>query len=132
MSGKAGSGKKHIEWLYVLLVIGALAVGGAAIFVLPQQSYSEAENRYLTKMPHVSAEGIFSGDMQRDLTEAASDQFPGRDQWMQIATTSQYLLYHREMNGVYLGEDHYLFDKVVDSDLSEKNYRTRYKEMVQH
>ena len=116
--------KKHIEWLYVLLVIGALALGGVAIFVLPQQSYSEAENRYLTKLPHISVEGILSGEVQRDLTEAANDQFPARDQWMQIATTSQYLLYHREMNGVYLGEDHYLFDKVVDSDLSENNYRT--------
>ena len=116
--------KKHIEWLYVLLVIGALAVGGAAIFVLPQQSYSEAENRYLTKLPHISVEGIFSGEVQRDLTEAASDQFPERDRWMQVATTSQYLLYHREINGVYVGKDHYLFDKIVDSDLSEKNYRT--------
>ena len=116
--------KKYIEWLYVLLVIGALALGGVAFFMLPQQSYSEAENRYLTKLPHVSVEGIFSGDMQRDLTEAASDQFPGRDQWMQIATTSQYLLYHREINGVYVGKDHYLFDKIVDSDLSEKNYQT--------
>ena len=116
--------KKHMEWLYVLLVIGALAAGGAAIFVLPQQSYSEAENRYLTKLPDISAEGILSGEVQRDLTEAASDQFPQRDQWMQIATTGQYLLYHREINGVYVGKDHYLFDKIVDSDLSEKNYRT--------
>ena len=124
MKRKAGFEKKHIEWLYVLLVIGALAVGGAAIFVLPQQSYSEAENRYLTKLPHISADGILSGEVQRDLTGAASDQFPGRDQWMQTATTSQYLLYHREINGVYVGKDHYLFDKIVDSDLSEKNYRT--------
>lgn len=116
--------KKHIEWLYVLLVIGALAVGGAAIFVLPQKGYSEKENRYLTKLPYISAEGILSGEVQRDLTEAANDQFPGRDRWMQAATTSQYLLYHREINGVYIGKDHYLFDKIVDSDLSEKNYRT--------
>lgn len=114
--------KKHMEWLYVLLVIGALAVGGAAIFVLPQQSYSEAENRYLTKLPHISREGILSGEVQRDLTEAASDQFPARDTWMQTATTSQYLLYHREINGIYVGKDHYLFDKLVDSDLSEKNF----------
>ena len=113
--------KKHIEWLYVLLVIGALAVGGTALFVLPQQSYSEAENRYLTKRPHISADGIFSGEVQRDLTAAASDQFPARDRWMQIATTSQYLLYHREINGVYVGKDHYLFDKTTDSELSKKN-----------
>ena len=119
--------KKHIEWLYVLLVIGALAVGGTALFVLPQQSYSEAENRYLTKRPHISADGIFSGEVQRDLTAAASDQFPARDRWMQIATTSQYLLYHREINGVYVGKDHYLFDKTTDSELSKKNYETNLK-----
>ena len=124
MKGKAESGKKHMEWLYVLLVIGALAVGGAAIFVLPQQLYSEAENRYLTKLPRISVDGILSGEVQRDLTEAASDQFPERDRWMQIATTSQYLIYHREINSVYVGKDHYLFDKIVDSDLSEKNYQT--------
>ena len=124
MKGKAESGKKHMEWLYVLLVIGALAVGGAAIFVLPQQSYSEAENRYLTKLPRISVDGILSGEVQRDLTEAVSDQFPERDRWMQIATTGQYLLFRREINGVYVGKERCLFDKIVDSDLSEKNYRT--------
>ena len=102
MSRSGNSGKRHLEWLYVLLVIGALAVGGVAIFVLPQQSYSEAENRYLTKLPHISREGILSGEVQRDLTAAASDQFPARDTWMQTATTSQYLLYHREFNCVYV------------------------------
>ena len=69
--------KKHIEWLYVLLVMGALAVGGAMIFVLPQQSYSEAENRYLTKLPHVSAEGILSGEVQRGARSRTEKQ-PGR------------------------------------------------------
>ena len=124
MRRKEGSGKTHIEWLYVLLVTGTLAAGGAAVFVLPQRAYSESENRYLTKLPHISAQGIRSGEVQRDLTEAASDQFPARDVWMQAATTGQYLLYHREINGVYIGKDHYLFDKITDSDLSEKNYRT--------
>ena len=127
MSRSGNSGKRHLEWLYVLLVIGALAVGGVAIFVLPQQSYSEAENRYLTKLPHISREGILSGEVQRDLTAAASDQFPARDTWMQTATTSQYLLYHREINGVYVGKDHYLVDKLVHSDLSEKNYEKNLK-----
>lgn len=123
MKIKSGFKKEHIKWLYVLLVILVLAAGGAAIFVLPQQSYSQSENRYLTKLPHISAEEILSGEVQRDLTEAASDQFPLRDWWLQAATTSQYLLYHREIGGVYVGKDHYLFDKVLDSDLSESNYR---------
>ena len=109
--------------LYICLVIGALAVGGICIFALPQQTYSAQENRYLTTRPQISVDGIFSGEVQTDLTNAANDQFPARDLWMKTATTSQYLLYHREINGVYIGENGYLFEKVVDSDLSEQNYR---------
>ena len=109
--------------LYICGVIGALAVGGICIFALPQQTYSAQENRYLTTRPQITADGIFSGEVQQDLTGAANDQFPGRDLWMRTATTSQYLLYHRELNGVYIGKDGYLFEKIVDSDLSEENYR---------
>lgn len=116
--------KKIMEWLYLLLVIGVLALGGISVFVLPQRTYSESENRYLVKVPHLSAEGVLSGEVQRDLTEAAGDQFPGREQWLQIAVAGQYLLYHREINGVYIGKDHYLFDKKLGGDLSVKNYRT--------
>lgn len=116
--------KDRRSGFYVLLVIGVLAVGGLAVFVLPQKSYSEMENRYLTILPQISVEGILSGEVQRDLTEMANDQFPMRDLWMKIATTGEYLLYRREVNGVYIGKDNYLFDKIVDSDLSQKNYET--------
>ena len=109
--------------LYICGVIGALAVGGICIFALPQQTYSAQENRYLTTRPQISVEGILSGEVQTNLTNAANDQFPVRDLWMETATTSQYLLYHREINGIYIGENGYLFEKVVDSDLSEQNYR---------
>lgn len=117
--------KKHNKrgLLYICPVIGALAIGGICIFALPQQTYSAQENRYLTVRPQISMDGIFSGEVQQGLTEASNDQFPGRDLWMQTATTSQYLLYHREINGVYIGKDGYLFDKIVDGDLSEQNYR---------
>ena len=116
--------KKHLQWLYVLIVVGTLAAGGVSVFALPQKTYSAAENRYLTKLPRITIDGILTGNVQRDLTEAASDQFPLRDQWMQVATTAQYLLYLRQINGVYVGKDGYLFEKVLDSDLSEKNYET--------
>lgn len=109
---------------YAGLVIGSLALGGLLLLVLPQSDYSPLENRYLTKRPAVTVDGIMSGEVQDALTEAASDQFPLRDGWMKLATTSQYLLYHREVNGVYIGQDGALFNKVVDSDLSGKNYRS--------
>ncbi len=109
--------------IYIAAVLGALAVGGICIFALPQQTYSAQENRYLTTRPQITMDGILSGQVQTDLTNAANDQFVGRDLWMETATTSQYLLYRREINGVYIGEDGYLFEKVLDSDLSLQNFQ---------
>jgi hypothetical protein len=43
---------------------------------------------------------------------------------MRISATGQYLLFHRELNGVYIGSDDALFAKVLDSDLSESNFET--------
>lgn len=120
---KERTGQERLARAYAALVIAALALGGVLLLVLPQKEYSPLENRYLTKRPDLTAEGVLSGEVQRDLTEAASDQFPLRDRWMQIATTGQYLLFHREVNGVYIGKEGALFNKVTDSDLSEKNYR---------
>lgn len=116
------NGGKCVHSLYAALLIGLLAAGGICICVLPQQTYAEEENRYLTTLPQIQLDGIFSGEVQRDLTEAANDQFPGRARWMQAATAVQYALYHRELNGVYIGADGHLFEKVLASDLSEKNY----------
>lgn len=117
------NGRDRLAFLYTGFVIGALSLGGVLLLVLPQQDYSALENRYLTKRPAITVDGIFSGEVQQALTEAASDQFPLRDQWMKAATTGQYLLFHREVNGVYIGQGGQLFNKVTDSDLSEKNYR---------
>lgn len=118
------SGQEILALVYVCLVIGALALGGVLLLILPQRDYSPSENRYLAKRPEITVEGIFSSEVQRALTESASDQFPQRDLWMKAATTGQFLLFHREVNGVYIGRDGTLFNKVVNSDLSEKNYRS--------
>ena len=65
------SGPERLARMYAGIVIGALALGGVLLLVLPQKKYSPSENRYLTKRPKITAEGIFSGEVQRDLTEAA-------------------------------------------------------------
>lgn len=120
---KGRSGPERLARMYAGLVIGALAFCGILLLVLPQKDYSPLENRFLAKRPEITGEGILSGEVQKGLTEAADDQFPLRSQWMKIAATGQFLLFHREVNGVYIGKDRTLFNKVTDSDLSEKNYR---------
>ncbi len=116
--------KHHVSALYVILVVGALAVCGICMFVLPQRTYSENENRYLTTFPKLSTESIQSGEAQQALTEAAADQFPMRDAWMKLSMGCKYLLCKREANGIYVGADGQLFEKKLDSDLSMDNYRT--------
>lgn len=121
-------GQKHHQpafpaRIYVGLIIGALSLGGILLLALPQKEYSPLENRYLAKRPEITADRILSGEAQRDLTEAAGDQFALRDKWVQLAVMTQFLLFQREVNDVYIGEDYALFHKVTDSDLSMKNYR---------
>ncbi len=130
MRGAKNNRDGRISQIYIILVAGALALGGIGLLVLPQSRYSEMENRYLSTMPDVTAEGIFSGEVQRGLTEMASDQLPGREQWVRTAATAKFMLFHREVNGVYIGQadylsdgtDRYMIEKTLDSDLSIENY----------
>ncbi|MBO5246527.1 MAG: hypothetical protein J6B28_04620 [Eubacterium sp.] len=113
----------HYIW-YVCIIVGILVICGVAIFALPKRAYSPTENRYLTTEVPLSVQEMLSGEVQRNLTELSADQFPLRDSWVKLATIGQYLMYHREINGVYLGKENYLFEKTVASDLSMENYRT--------
>lgn len=113
----------RLSVLYVALVIGLLTVCGICIFALPQRTYSQNENRYLTTLPELHAENILSGEAQQALTETAADQFPMRDAWVSLAMDCKYLMCKRESNGVYIGADGQLFEKKLDSDLSIDNYR---------
>ena len=44
-----------------------------------------------------------------------SDQFAGRDAWIEVSTGMEYLLGRRDSGGVFKGEDHYLLEK-IESD----------------
>lgn len=110
--------------IYIVCILGVLAVCGICMFALPQRTYSQEENRYLTTMPKVTREGVLSGETQQALSDAAADQFPLRDGWTHFAMCCRYLMCKREANGVYIGADGQLFEKKIDSDLSLKNYCT--------
>lgn len=73
--------------------------------------FSETENRILTARPDYTAEKLFSGEYGKEYEDYITDQFPGRDKWIQVKTQCDLLLGHQEMNGVYLGQDGYLLEK---------------------
>jgi hypothetical protein len=70
----------------------------------------------------LSVSGILSGEVQEDITDAFGDQFPARDSFTAIATDVQKTLGFQDIGGVYLGKNHYYFEKVLNQDISQTNY----------
>lgn len=96
---------------------------GILLFVLPQRTYSENENRYLTTFQPPTISGFLDISLQQNLTDGANDQFAGRDLWMKFSTSLQRAAGFQDIGGVYLGKDGYYFERILDSDLSETRFQ---------
>ncbi|MGI5883700.1 MAG: DHHW family protein [Candidatus Spyradocola sp.] len=109
------------------ICIGFVAVLFAALLLtllLPDQAFSDMENRYLAKKPEFSLSSVLSGKWMNDMETYLADQFPGRTFFVRTKATINYLLGQREIGGAYLGADGQLFevfDKDPDADRLDKN-----------
>lgn len=92
-------------------------------FFLPVRSYSELENRYLAQKPEFTWKGFLKAEFSKEYEEYCNDQFPARDQWVTLKSVTETALGKTENNGVVLGKDGYLFNKVLRLDETqwEKN-----------
>ena len=92
------------------LLAAALLAAALASMLKPAREYSDTENRRLQTMPAFSVQALADGSWFSDLQSALSDQFVFRDRWIGIHYRLQKLLGRREINGVYLCQDHYLME----------------------
>lgn len=99
---------KRNSLLTVGLICAVLLILGVADLCNGDNVYSETENRVLASRPAFTWESLFSGDYGEAYEEYMSDQFVGRDKWVGIKTRADILFRKKEINGVYLGSDHYL------------------------
>ena len=88
------------SFLLALIVLGLLA---------KDRTFSEAENRSLAQRPAISWDALRSGRFFSDASDYLADQFWARDGWISLDTLGSRLWGLREVNGVYLGRDGYLF-----------------------
>lgn len=109
------------EFISVVLFTAVLAAGGVAA-AQGQKEYSDNENRYLTQFPSVNVEDVLAGETQEELTNAFNDQFPGRDGWTGLSTRVKKWIGMKDIGGVYLGKDHYYFEKIMNQDISRTDY----------
>ena len=98
--------KKHRFYaVFFLTTVLFLAVCGILLFALPQRTYSENENRYLTTLKPPSFSDFLDTSMQKNFTDGANDQFLCRDLWMKFATALQRAVGFQDIGGVYFGKE---------------------------
>lgn len=113
---------KFSDILTVTLALAIIFSFGIAIFIKPQKSFSENENRALTSFPKISADTIASGKFFSSLGKFYSDQFPLRQGFTALKARSELLLLKQENNGIIFGKDGYLIARgETDCKLLLKN-----------
>lgn len=104
------------KWVSILFCTVLVAVMGVCL-LKPAVYFSENENRVLAQMPHLSSEGILSGEFTKEIEEYTTDQFPMRDDIVRIKAHLERASGKQENNGVYFSKEGYLIEKPTTTDL---------------
>ena len=95
-----------ISDIFFLLLMGAIILFfGAAIFILPQKSFSQKENRSLATIPSPSFESITNGEYSKKLGDFYADQFPLRNSFTAAHALIELSLGKQESNGVIVTDE---------------------------
>ncbi len=114
---------KRVFSIITISVCGLLLVAlGVGIFALPQQSFSDNENRYLKETPSFSVDTLLNGEYTADFEQMCSDQIPMRDFWISARSKVLVLAGNNEIGGVYIGDDSFLFEAYATDEVMSKRY----------
>ncbi len=105
---------KKFNLFLCVLFCGFLGGVLALSLVLPKQTFSPLENRWLQKPPKLSAETLESGKFMDEAEKYVSDHIAGRDLWVALKAWSERLSGKKENNGVYFGSQDSLLSRVAD------------------
>ena len=104
----------------VFFLCGILLVFTFADIFNKDRLFSENENRVLASRPSFSWDKVWSGKYSRDYETYVTDQFVGRDTWIGLKTRGDILMQKKDINGIYLGKDGYLFEQHLESDFPQE------------
>ncbi len=99
--------------------IGIILVFTLISIVKPKSDFSEAENRALQELPGLDVGSMLIGDFQQQYEDYLSDQFVGREFFVNATNKLMLGLGKSDVKGVYLGKDDYLIEKYAMSDFNE-------------
>lgn len=76
--------------VFSLAMMGLMSCLFVLGILLPlRPGYSDAEKRELKKFPALSVQGLFSGTYFRDITAWYQDSYPGKEEWMLLASKTK-------------------------------------------
>jgi len=87
--------------IFCLFIIGFTVLH----IVTPDKEYSDRENRVLQTLPEFSIESLFSGEYSSQMTKYLSDQFPMRDTFVSIKSSSERIALRMENSGIIFGDN---------------------------
>lgn len=102
--------------ILTITMLAFLAVFSLLFVIMPDEDFSESENRMLQKMPLFSWNHLISGKFSLAAEKYVADQFPCRDSWVGIKSAAELLLQKKDNNGVYFGKEGYLLQKPEQAD----------------
>lgn len=103
---------KNVKYYKLLGIVLSLFVITFTILFLFQKkvTFSENENRYLSKFPTFSFENLKSGKYTEGMKDYLSDHFPFRDFFMSVKTKTDLMSGKELINNVYIGKEEYLLE----------------------
>lgn len=96
--------KKYSVFITALFCLFTFGFG-AALILSPSRDFSDQENRYLAQFKAPTLKTLRSGEFMEKFEDYVTDQFPLRDQWVQLKAYSERALGKQENNKVYFGTD---------------------------
>ena len=87
-----------ITALFSVFIVGFFLLN----LLLPDKDFSEKENRQLQTLPKFSFSSLFSGSFATRFESYCSDQFAGRDTWIETKAGAELAQGKRQNNGVFL------------------------------
>lgn len=108
----------------LLITFATLIVGITTVdLVTADKSFSELENRVLSKRPTFTSKNFLAGEFSSKYEKYINDQFISRNSWIDLKSKAEYTLGKIENNGIIYGKDSYMFEKfdTLNDDILTKN-----------
>lgn len=109
-------GSRFLQRTMAFGFCGAVLLLVLISLIMPDRSFSEEENRVLSKQPKFGVTEVMNKEYMEGLESYTSDQFVFRDLWIKLKVQCDLLTGKRELNGVYLGKDKYLMQAISEPD----------------